>query len=98
MMKNNVTIIISILFMILLGACASHKWTNVSDNVNIETILQEKFQSLYPRYKSGEIIISKIEQCVDSNGEIKYKVSYSEKDDDTDELLWQTIYMPLLNQ
>lgn len=90
--------IISVVITITLVSCASHKWTDVSDYVNTETILREKFQSLYSRYKEGEIMISKIEQSIDDNGEVKYRVFYSEKDDETDEMLWQTIYMPLLNE
>ena len=90
--------IISVVITITLVSCAFHKWTDVSDYVNTETILREKFQSLYSRYKEGEIMISKIEQSIDDNGEVKYRVFYSEKDDETDEILWQTIYMPLLNE
>ena len=49
---------------------------------------------LFPR----EIEVLKIEQQIDSNGEVNYRIRYSEKDTDTDEFLWQTIYMPILNQ
>ena len=97
-MKKFQYYIISVVLTITLVSCASHKWTDVSDYVNVETILQEKFYSLYSRYKEGEIMISKVEQSIDDNGVVKYRVSYSEKDDGTDELLWQTIYMPLLNE
>lgn len=92
--------IISILLILILSGCVSHKWSRIGDNVNMETFMQEKFPSLYQRYKIGEIEVSKIEQHIDSNGEVNYRITYSEKntDVDTDEFLWQTIYMPILNQ
>lgn len=88
----------SVLLVLILSGCATQKWSDIGDNVNVEIIIQEKFQSLYQRYKIGEIEVSKIEQHIDSNGEVNYRITYSEKDTDTDELLWQTIYMPILNQ
>ena len=88
----------SVLFVLILSGCVTQKWCDIEDNVNMETIMQEKFQSLYQRYKIGEIEVSKIEQQIDSNGEVNYRITYSEKYADTDEFLWQTIYMPILNQ
>lgn len=88
----------SVLLVLILSGCATQKWSDIGDNVNVETIIQEKFQSLYQRYKIGEIEVSKIEQHIDSNGEVNYRITYSEKDADIDEFLWQTIYMPILNQ
>ena len=88
----------SVFLVLILSGCATQKWSDIGDNVNVEIIIQEKFQSLYQRYKIGEIEVSKIEQHIDSNGEVNYRITYSEKDTDTDELLWQTIYMPILNQ
>lgn len=88
----------SVLLVLILSGCATQKWSDIGDNVNVEIIIQEKFQSLYQRYKIGEIEVSKIEQHIDSNGEVNYRITYSEKDTDTDEFLWQTIYMPILNQ
>ncbi len=88
----------SVLLVLILSGCATQKWSDIGDNVNVETIIQEKFQPLYQRYKIGEIEVSKIEQHIDSNGEVNYRITYSEKDTDTDEFLWQTIYMPILNQ
>ena len=61
--------------------------------------MQESFQKLYPSYKSGEIIVSKIEERIDENGKTQYRITYTDKsdDDDWDEFMWQTIYMPILN-
>ena len=88
----------SVLLVLLLSGCATQKWSDIGDYVYVEIIIQEKYQSLYQRYKIGEIEVSKIEQHIDSNGDVNYRITYSEKDTDTDELLWQTIYMPILNQ
>ena len=60
------------------------------------TNLQEKFPKLSSKINAGEIVIDKVEQQLDKNGEMKYRVTYSHKDDDDFELLWQTIYMPML--
>ena len=59
--------------------------------------MQEKFPKLYSKVNAGEIVIDKVEQQLDKNGEMKYRVTYSHKDDADDfDLLWQTIYMPML--
>ena len=98
-MKRIFSLIISVIFVFALVSCATKKWTNVSGNVNLETIMQEKFPKLYPSYKSGEIVVSKIEERIDENGKTQYRITYSDKsdDDDLDALIWQTIYMPILN-
>ena len=61
--------------------------------------MQERFQKLYPSYKSGEIVVSKIEERIDENGKTQYRITYTDKsdDDDWDAFMWQTIYMPILN-
>ena len=98
-MKRIFCLIISVIFVFALVSCATKKWTNVSGNVNLETIMQEKFPKLFPSYKSGEIVVSKIEERIDENGKTQYRITYSDKsdDDDLDALIWQTIYMPILN-
>ena len=98
-MKRIFSLIISVIFVFALVSCSTKKWTNVSGNVNLETIMQEKFPKLYPSYKSGEIVVSKIEERIDENGKTQYRITYSDKsdDDDLDALIWQTIYMPILN-
>ena len=78
-------------------SCASHRWTSVDEGINIEQLIQEKFPELYARHQSQEIVIDKVQQCTE-NGETRYRITYSERTDDSDELLWQTVYMPLLNQ
>ena len=46
---------------------------------------------------AGEIVIDKIEQQLDKNGAMKYHVTYSHTGDGDDfDLLWQTIFMPML--
>ena len=62
--------------------------------------MQERFQKLYPSYKSGEIVVSKIEKLIDENGKTQYRITYTDKsddDEDWDAFMWQTIYMPILN-
>lgn len=98
-MKRIFNVIILVVFVFALVSCATKKWTNVSGSVNLETIMQEKFPKLYPSYKSGEIVVTKIEDRIDENGKTQYRITYSDKsdDDDLDALIWQTIYMPILN-
>lgn len=89
-----------VVFVLALASCATKKWTNVSGSVNLETIMQERFQKLYPSYKSGEIVVSKIEERIDENGKTQYRITYSDKsndDEDWDAFMWQTIFMPILN-
>ena len=99
-MKRFFNVIILVVFVFALVSCATKKWTNVSGSVNLETIMQEKFPKLFPSYKSGEIVVSKIEERIDENGKTQYRITYtdnSDDDDDLDALIWQTIYMPILN-
>ena len=85
-----------IALIMLLSACSSQKWLAVDANVDTEQLLKEKFPKLHSKVNAGEIVIDKVEQQLDKNGEMKYRVTYSHKDDDDFELLWQTIYMPML--
>lgn len=98
-MKRILSIIVSVAFVFALVSCATKKWTNVSESINLETIMQERFQKLYPSYKSGEIVVSKIEQRIDKNGKTQYRITYTDKsdDEDLDAFMWQTIFMPTLN-
>lgn len=99
-MKRIFNFIISVAFVFAFVSCATKKWTKVSGDVNLETIMQERFQKLYPSYKSGEIVVSKIEERIDENGKTQYCITYSDKsydDEDWDSFMWQTIYMPVLN-
>ena len=99
-MKRTFNLIISVVFVFALVSCATKKWTNVSGSVNLETIMQEKFPKLYPSYKSGEIIVTKIEDRIDENGKTQYRITYTDKsedDEDWDAFMWQTIFMPVLN-
>ena len=99
-MKRIFNFVILVVFVLALVSCATKKWTNVSRSVNLETIMQERFQKLYPSYKSGEIIVSKIEERIDENGKTQYRITYTDKSDDNedwDTFMWQTIFMPILN-
>ena len=99
-MKRIFNLIISVVFVFALVSCATKKWTNVSGSVNLETIMQEKFPKLYPSYKSGEIVVTKIEDRIDENGKTQYRITYTDKSEDDenwDAFMWQTIYMPVLN-
>lgn len=63
----------------------------------------EKFPELNKKRIEGKIIIDKIEQRTDKDGKIIYRVTYGDRynsnnDDDLDDLLWQTVYMPVVNQ
>lgn len=96
-MKKSIRVIASVILATSLLACSSHKWLAVDTNVDTEQLLQEKFPKLYAKANAGEIVIDKIEQQLDKNGEMRYRVTYSHKNDDDDfNLLWQTIYMPML--
>ena len=99
-MKRTFNLIISVVFVFALVSCATKKWTNVSGSVNLETIMQEKFPKLYPSYKSGEIVVTKIEDRIDENGKTQYRITYTDKSEDDenwDAFMWQTIFMPVLN-
>ena len=99
-MKRTFNLIISVVFVFALVSCATKNWTNVSGSVNLETIMQEKFPKLYPSYKSGEIVVTKIEDRIDENGKTQYRITYTDKsedDEDWDAFMWQTIFMPVLN-
>lgn len=84
-------------------ACAPTKWTNITDSVNLEQLMVEKFPELNKKRIEGKIIIDKIEQRTDKDGKIIYRVTYGDRynsnnNDDLDDLLWQTVYMPVVNQ
>ena len=95
-MKKHTFLIALFAFVISLSACSSQKWLAVDASVDTEQLLREKFPKLYSKVNAEEIVIDKVEQQLDKNGEMKYRVTYSHKDDDDFELLWQTIYMPML--
>ena len=79
-------------------SCSTYKWTALSNDISVEQVMQEKFPTLYTKSKSGKIVIDKVEQRVDKNGEIIFRVKYTEKtSDDMDSFIQQTIYDPLLN-
>ena len=96
-MKKILTFAILAMLITSLLSCTSQKWLAVDANVDTEQLLQEKFPKLHSKANAGEIVIDKIEQQLDKNGEMKYRVTYSHKSDDDDfDLLWQTIFMPML--
>ena len=96
-MKKHTFLIALFAFVISLSACSSQKWSAVDASVDTEQLLREKFPKLYSKVNAEEIVIDKVEQQLDKNGKMKYRVTYSHKDDDDDfNLLWQTIYMPML--
>jgi hypothetical protein len=81
-------------------ACAPTKWTNITDSINLEQLMVEKFPELNKKRIEGKIIIDKIEQRTDKDGKIIYRVTYGDRynSNNDDDLLWQTVYMPVLNQ
>ena len=99
-MKRIFNFVILVVFVLALLSCATKKCTNFSGSINLETIMQERFQKLYPSYKSDEIVVSKIEERIDENGKTQYRITYTDKSDDNedwDTFMWQTIFMPILN-
>ena len=96
-MKRYTYLVALVILVVSLSACNSQKWLAVDTNVDTEQLLQEKFPKLYAEANAGEIVIDKIEQQLDKNGAMKYRVTYSHTGDDDDfDLLWQTIFMPML--
>lgn len=97
-MKKHTFLIALIALVVSLSACTSQKWLAVDANIDTEQLLREKFPKLHSQANAGEISIDKVEQQLDKNGEMRYRVTYSHKNDDGDDfdLLWQTIYMPML--
>ena len=96
-MRKHIPLIALTVLAASLCACSSQKWLAVDANINTEQLLQEKFPKLYSQANAGEISIDKVEQQLDENGKMKYRVTYSYKDNDDDfDLLWQTIFMPML--
>ena len=97
-MKLIISILASILCLFYFSSCASQKWSAISENANTEQILQQQFPQLYSKSKSGEIVINKIEQRIDRNGEIKKRVIIGEKNsNDDDTYIWDTIYRPSMD-
>lgn len=81
----------NIIFAMILCSCASKQWGNVSDSIEVNTLMQQKFPALYDRYKSGKLIICKVEQRTGDKGKIHYRITHKDKYEDSDEmLLWQT--------
>ena len=78
-------------------SCATHKWVDVTSDVNIEELMREKFPRLYPSYLSNDIEVTKVEQRSE-NGELIYRVTHKDvySDSSDDDLLWQTIFLPML--
>ena len=58
--------------------------------------MHDKFPKLYNYYKSGELIVRKVE-LLEENGKQQYRVTYKERNNDEDMTDWLTIYMPMLN-
>ncbi len=88
----------AIILVMILCSCASKQWVDISDRIEVNSLMQQKFPALYDRYKSGKLIICKVEQRTDDKGKIHYRITHKDKYEDSDEiLLWQTIFMPLLN-
>ena len=97
-MSRVIKFCVAVVSIIIFASCATQKWTDVSHSVDTESLLQQKFPALYDSYKSGKLIVHKIEQRTDENGVVHYRVTHNDKYDDGDDwLLWQTVFMPLLN-
>ena len=88
----------AILLCIAFVSCASQKWTNVSDSVNLEELMNKEFAHLYTDYKEGKIKIHKVEQG-EKEGKTIHRITYKlvyDEDDAMQNLLWQTVFMPML--
>ena len=97
-MKRAMKFCIVIASITIFSSCATQRWTDISNSIDTESLLQQKFPVLYDRYKSGKLIVHKIEQRTEENGVVRYRVTHNDKHDDSDDLLlWQTVFMPLLN-
>ena len=99
-MSRAIKFCVAIASIVIFISCATQKWTNVSNSINVDSLLQQKFPVLYDQYKSDKIIIDKVEQHTEEDGVVRYRVTYKDKysdSDDDDLLLWQTVFMPLLN-
>lgn len=91
--------IISFGMVVLLSACASQRWVAVPDDVDKVQLVKEKFPDIAERSEAGEIEILKLEQRIDKDDKLHYRVTYgrvANEQDDEDEFLWQTIYLPML--
>lgn len=85
--------------VVLLSACASQRWVAVPDDVDKVQLVKEKFPDIAERCEAGEIEILKLEQRIDKDDKLHYRVTYgrvANEQDDEDEFLWQTIYLPML--
>ena len=78
-------------------SCASYRWVDVTNDVNVEDVMRDNFPRLYPEYKTHSIVVTKVEQS-SQNGQTIYRVTHKDNtsDDSLDNLLWQTVFMPLL--
>lgn len=79
---NKLTILV--VLILALPCYSTYKWSALNENISTEQVMQERFPSLYAKSKSGEIVIDKIEQRTDKNGEIIFRVRYTEKTSDND--------------
>ena len=78
-------------------SCASHRWVDVTTEVNVENVMRDNFPQLYSDYKSNYIIVTKVEQRKD-DGTLYYRVTHKNNTNDNavDDMLWLTVFMPLL--
>ena len=78
-------------------SCAAQRWVDVSAEVNVEELMRDKFPRLYKSYLSDELEVTKVERRSE-NGELIYRVTYKDvySDCSDDDLLWQTIFLPML--
>lgn len=79
---NKLTILV--VFILALPCYSTYKWSALNENISTEEVMQERFPSLYAKSKYSEIVIDKIEQQTDKNGEIIFRVRYTEKTSDND--------------
>ena len=61
-MSRAIKFCVAIVSIVIFISCATQKWTNVSNSINVDSLLQQKFPVLYDQYKSNKIIIDKVEQ------------------------------------
>ncbi|MBR4995450.1 MAG: hypothetical protein IKY82_05255 [Alistipes sp.] len=80
------------------SSCVAHRWVDVSKDVELDRLMQEKFPHLYDEYKAKELLVTKVEQR-EKDGVTIYRITHkdtSTDDDATEAMLWQNVYLPLL--
>lgn len=94
-MRRLMKLCVATMVLLIVTSCATKRWADITSSVDVDTLMQQKFPTFYPGYKSGTLIVSKIEQKTEEAGKIRYRITYKEvsNDNDDDFLLWQCVFM-----